>query len=50
MTKTLASACRKLEIPASSYLIDPRFGTCVLDAYNIEYLLQEIPLTIVKSK
>lgn len=37
MVKTIASACSKQEILACSKLKDPRYGTCVLDVYNIEY-------------
>lgn len=39
MVKTIASVCSKQEILACNELKDPRYGTCVLDVYNIENLI-----------
>lgn len=39
MAKTIASVCSEQEILACSELKDPRYGTCVLDVYNIENLI-----------
>lgn len=39
MAKTIASVCSKQEILACNELKDPRYGTCVLDVYNIENLI-----------
>lgn len=39
MVKTIASVFSKQEILACNELKDPRYGTCVLDVYNIENLI-----------
>lgn len=39
MAKTIASVCSKQEILPCNELNNPRYGTCVLDVYNIENLI-----------